>query len=175
MLRKRLQKRQIEDQEASATLEKNEIIEEERKMEENNDVQYYQTVYGWNNIDECASAVWSSIHSSLLDGELIFAYKSTSGKSELQQFVLVKNLLGKSSDVYGNTQNYKKTGYALGMITSGFSVLYPYLPEKYLLETGLDDLKKYKVPADVIRAYINLVNAAIKKYGCEEEEQNSCN
>lgn len=175
MLRKRLQKRQIEEQEASATLEKNEIIEEERKMEENNDVQYYQTVYGWNNIDECASAVWSSIHSSLLDGELIFAYKSTSGKSELQQFVLVKNLLGKSSDVYGNTQNYKKTGYALGMITSGFSVLYPYLPEKYLLETGLDDLKKYKVPADVIRAYINLVNAAIKRYGCEEEEQNSCN
>ena len=170
MLRKRLQKKQIEDQEASAILEKNEIIEEKEKMEENNDVQYYQTVYGWNNIDECASAVWSSIHSSLLDGELIFAYKSTSGKSELQQFVLVKNLVGKSSDVYGNIQNYKKTGYALGMITSGFSVLYPYLPEKYLLETGLDDLKKYKVPADVIKAYINLVNAAIKKYGCEEEE-----
>lgn len=171
MLRKRLQKKQIEDQEASAILEKNEVIEEKEKMEENNSTQFYQTVYGgWGSVDECAAAVWSSIHSSLLDGELIFAYKSTSGKSELQQFVLVKNLVGKSSDVYGNIQNYKKTGYALGMITSGFSVLYPYLPEKYLLETGLDDLKKYKVPADVIKAYINLVNAAIKKYGCEEEE-----
>lgn len=171
MLRKRLQKKQIEDQEASAILEKNEIIEEKEKMEENNNTQFYQTVYGgWGSVDECAAAVWSSIHSSLLDGELIFAYKSTSGKSELQQFVLVKNLVGKSSDVYGNIQDYKKTGYALGMITSGFSVLYPYLPEKYLLETGLDDLKKYKVPADVIKAYINLVNAAIKKYGCEEEE-----
>ena len=171
MLRKRLQKKQIEDQEASAILEKNEIIEEKEKMEENNSTQFYQTVYGgWGSVDECAAAVWSSIHSSLLDGELIFAYKSTSGKSELQQFVLVKNLVGKNSDVYGNIQNYKKTGYALGMITSGFSVLYPYLPEKYLLETGLDDLKKYKVPADVIKAYINLVNAAIKKYGCEEEE-----
>lgn len=139
--------------------------------ENNNDIQYYQTVYGgWNNIDECAAAVWSSIHSSLLDGELIFAYKSTSAKSELQQFVLVKNLLGKDADIYGMPKNYKKTGYALGMITSGFSVLYPYLPEKYLLETGLDDLKKYKVPTDVVRAYINLVNAAIEKYGCEEKE-----
>lgn len=140
-------------------------------MEENNNVQYYQTVYGgWENVDECASAVWSSIHSSLLDGELIFAYKSTSGKSELQQFVLVKNLIGKSADVYGEFTTYKKTGYALGMITSGFSVLYPYLPEKYLLETGLDDLKKYKVPSEVIKAYVNLVNAAIEKYGCEEKK-----
>jgi hypothetical protein len=171
MLRKRSQKKQIEDQEASAILEKNEIIEEERKMEENNEVQYYQTVYGgWNNVDECAATVWSSIHSSLLDGELIFAYKSTSNKSELQQFVLVKNLVGKEADIYGNFGTYKKTGYALGMITSGFSVLYPYIPEKYLLETGLDDLKKYKVPSDVIRAYVNLVNAAINKYGNEEEK-----
>lgn len=158
---------------ASDTLEKNNIIEDERKMEENseNTVRYCQTVYGgWNNVDECASAVWSSIHSSLLEGELVFAYKSTSGKSELQQFVLVKNLLGKEADGYGDLRTCKKAGYALGMITSGFSVLYPYIPEKYLLETGLDDLKKYKVPADVIKAYINLVNAAIKKYGCEEEE-----
>jgi len=142
-------------------------------MEENseNTVGYCQTVYGgWGNVDECASAVWSSIHSSLLDGELIFAYKSTSNKSELQQFVLVKNLIGKTANVYGQPETYNKTGYALGMITSGFSVLYPYLPEEYLLETGLDDLKKYKVPADVIKAYINLVNAAIKKYGCGEEE-----
>ena len=142
-------------------------------MEESseNTVGYCQTVYGgWNNVDECASAVWSSIHSSLLEGELIFAYKSTSGKSELQQFVLVKNLLGKKADEYGNLRTYEKTGYSLGMITSGFSVLYPYIPEKYLLDTGLEDLKKYKVPADVIKAYVNLVNAAIKKYGCEEEK-----
>ena len=153
--------------------ENTDMIEDNRKMEENSEstVGYCQTVYGgWNNVDECASAVWSSIHSSLLDGELIFAYKSTSGKSELQQFVLVKNLLGRESDGYGDLKTYKKAGYALGMITSGFSVLYPYIPEKYLLETGLDELKKYKVPADVIRAYVNLVNAAIKKYGCEEEK-----
>lgn len=142
-------------------------------MEENseNTIGYYQTVYGgWNNVDECASSVWSSIHSSLLEGELIFAYKSTSNKSELQQFVLVKNLIAKTVDPYGELRTRKKAGYALGMITTGFSVLYPYIPEKYLLGTGLDDLKKYKVPADVIKAYINLVNAAIEKYGCEEEK-----
>jgi hypothetical protein len=155
------------------TLEKNDEIKEEEKMEDcsENTVGYYQTVYGgWNNIDECASAVWSSIHSSLLEGELVFAYKSTSGKSELQQLVLVKNLLGKEADGYGDLRTCKKAGYALGMITSGFSVLYPYIPEKYLLETGLEDLKKYKVPADIIKAYVNLVNAAIKKYGHEEEK-----
>ena len=156
---------------ASDILEKNEIVEEERKMEENNDVQYYQTVYGgWNNVDECAASVWSSIHSSLLEGELVFAYKSVSSKSDLQQFVLVKNLVGRKIDANGNIEMCKKTGYALGMITSGFSVLYPYIPKKYLLGTGLDDLKKYKIPNDVLKAYINLVNAAIDKYGNEEEE-----
>lgn len=139
-------------------------------MEENNSPQFYQTVYGgWNSVDECAAGVWSSIHSSLLEGELIFAYKSTSNKSDLLQFVLVKNLIEKKLDDQGNIVTYKKPGYALGMITSSFSVLYPYLPNKYLLGTGLDDLKKYKVPNDVLKAYINLVNAAINKYGDEEE------
>lgn len=173
MSRKRLQKIQIEDQGASDILENADIIKDNRKMEENNEntVEYCQTVYGgWSNADECALAVWNSIHSSLLEGELVFAYKSTSNKTELQQFVLVKNLFEKTVDHYGELRTRKKAGYALGMITTGFSVLYPYIPEKYLLGTGLDDLKKYKVPTDVIKAYVNLVNAAIEKYGCEEEE-----
>ena len=140
-------------------------------MEENNNsTQFYQTVYGgWNSVDECAASVWSSIHSSLLEGELVFAYKSTSNKSDLLQFVLVKNLMERKLDEQGTITTCKKAGYALGMVTTGFSVLYPYLPSKYLLETGLDDLKKYKIPNDVLKAYINLVNAAIDKYGDEEE------
>lgn len=155
------------------TPENTDIVKEEKKMEESNEntVGYCQTVYGgWTSVDECASAVWCSIHNSLLEGELIFAYKGTSNKSDLQQFVLVKNLEGKFKDNYGRPEPCQKTGYALGMITSGFSVLYPFVSEKYLLETGLDDLKKYKVPADVIRAYVNLVNTAIERYGCKEEE-----
>lgn len=123
----------------------------------------WQIVNGaWQNVDEVASALWGSIHSSLLDcSGPFFAYKSTKSNTELVQLVVVMNFDRNSGLVIPDN-------FGVGMITSGFSMLLPHVPMRYL-ETSLhDDLVKYKVEANIIEIYEQLILEYKKIYGEKE-------
>ena len=123
----------------------------------------WQIVNGaWQNVDEVASALWGSIHSSLLDcSGPLFAYKSTKSNTELVQLVVVMNFDRNSGLVIPNN-------FGVGMITSGFSMLLPHVPMRYL-ETSLhDDLVKYKVETNIIEIYEQLILEYKKIYGEKE-------
>jgi hypothetical protein len=123
----------------------------------------WQIVNGaWQNVDEVASALWGSIHSSLLDySGPFFAYKSTKSNTELVQLVVVMNFDRNSGLVIPND-------FGVGMITSGFSMLLPHIPMRYL-ETSLhDDLIKYKVETNIIEIYEQLILEYKKIYGEKE-------
>jgi hypothetical protein len=58
--------------------------------------------------------------------------------------------------------------FGVGMITSGFSMLLPHVPMRYL-ETSLhDDLVKYKVETNIIEIYEQLILEYKKIYGEKE-------
>jgi hypothetical protein len=123
----------------------------------------WQIVNGaWQNVDEVASALWGSIHSSLLDcSGPFFAYKSTKSNTELVQLVVVMNFDRNSGLVIPND-------FGVGMITSGFSMLLPHVPMRYL-ETSLhDDLVKYRVETNIIEIYEQLILEYKKIYGEKE-------
>ena len=123
----------------------------------------WQIVNGaWQNVDEVASALWRSIHSSLLDcSGPFFAYKSTKSNTELVQLVVVMNFDRNSGLVILND-------FGVGIITSGFSMLLPHVPMRYL-ETSLhNDLVKYKVETNIIEIYEQLILEYKNIYGEKE-------
>jgi hypothetical protein len=126
---------------------------------------FMQLVCGWRSADECAASVWNSIHSSLLSGELVFAYKRTDDKSDLQQLVIVKNTI--KYDSYGNPISGSDDGYGVGLMTTGFSALYPVVSFGYLEDNIVCDLKKYKVNKEVLNNYLELIKNIKEKYGEE--------
>lgn len=121
----------------------------------------FQIIEGWKSVDDCAATVWAGIHSSLLDGELVYAYRNTNGKSDLQQLVIVKNL---------RSDRNSGEGYALGMMTSGFTVLYPLVNYYYLVNDVVGEMKKYKLDASVIDNYKYLIQKIGEKYGEEKQD-----
>lgn len=129
-------------------------------MENNktNQVKEDQIVIGWGDANEVASSIWSSIHSSLLDGKLVFAYKPYK-ESELTQLVVVRNL---KDDVYGRVID---KDYAVGMMTSGFSMLLPHVPFEYLENDLVSDMKKYKVDKETIETFKKFIKFFEERYG----------
>lgn len=129
-------------------------------MENNktNQVMEDQMLVGWGDANEVASSIWSSIHSSLLDGKLVFAYKPYK-ESELTQLVVVRNL---KDDVYGRVID---KDYAVGMMTSGFSMLLPHVPFEYLDNDLVSDMKKYKVDKETIETFKKFIKFFEEKYG----------
>lgn len=104
-------------------------------------VRVNQIVFGaWQNVDQVAGDIWSSIHSSLLEGYPLFAYKSTQQGSELVQIVVVKRF---------DPNTLKVKDYGVGMITTGYSALVPHVPHSYLEDVVLEDLKKYKIDKEI--------------------------
>ena len=126
-----------------------------------------QIVNGWKSVDDCACSVWGSIHSSLLQGELVYAYRRTDTKSDLIQLVIVKNL-PQYDQITGKEIPGSSWGYSLGMMTTGFTVLYPRLPIEYLESDVLVDMKKYKVDKELIDTYTQIINLVKEKYGEEK-------
>lgn len=124
------------------------------EIEENNipnEIKENKSIWGWENSMQVANDVWSSIHNSLLEGELIFAYKSTTSDSNLSQIVIVKNMNG---------------SFGVGMMTTGFTCLLPSVPIEYLKSEVLDDLKKYKVNNKIIETYKRIIeDIKINQYG----------
>ena len=132
----------------------NPIMNNTSSEEEFTDERINQIVWGWDSVDKAAAEVFASVHRTLLEGVPVFLYKNTTTKSDLCQVVVVRNIdeqTGKLSDDYG-----------MGMITAGFSVLYPHLPIEYLESDLLSDLEKYKVDKKIINTYISIINALKK-------------
>ena len=132
----------------------NPIMNNTSSEEEFTDERINQIVWGWDSVDKAAAEVFASIHRTLLEGVPVFLYKNTNTKSDLCQVVVVRNIdeqTGKLSDDYG-----------MGMITAGFSVLYPHLPIEYLESDLLSDLEKYKVDKKIINTYVSIINALKK-------------
>ena len=132
----------------------NPIMNNTSSEEEFTDERINQIVWGWDSVDKAAAEVFASVHRTLLEGVPVFLYKNTNTKSDLCQVVVVRNIdeqTGKLSDDYG-----------MGMITAGFSVLYPHLPIEYLESDLLSDLEKYKVDKKIINTYVSIINALKK-------------
>lgn len=120
-----------------------------------------QVIIGWRNADEVAASVWSSIHSKLVEGSLVFAYKSTNDKTDLVQLVVVRNI---KRDAFGNPMNLDNS-YAVGMVTKGFTMLLPNVPLTYVENDVINDMKKYKLEKDLIDLYKQVVKNFEEKYG----------
>lgn len=120
-----------------------------------------QLVIGWKSADEVASSIWGSIHSKLVEGMLVFAYRSTNDKTDLVQLVVVRNL---KKDAFGNTTNIDDD-YAIGMVTKGFTMLLPRVPLLYIENDVLSDMKKYKLDSNLIDLYKQVVKNFEEKYG----------
>lgn len=129
-------------------------------MENNrtNQIKEDQVIVGWGDANEVASSIWSSIHSSLLSGKLVFAYKPYK-ESELTQLVVVRNL---KNDTYGRVMD---KDYAVGMMTSGFSMLLPHVPLEYLENDLVNDMNKYKVDKKTIETFKKFIKFFEEKYG----------
>ena len=120
-----------------------------------------QLVIGWKSADEVASSIWGSIHSKLVEGMLVFAYRSTNDKTDLVQLVVVRNL---KKDAFGNTTNIDDD-YAIGMVTKGFTMLLPRVLLSYIENDVLSDMKKYKLDSNLIDLYKQVVKNFEEKYG----------
>lgn len=104
-------------------------------------------VIGWENAMECANALWGSIHSSLLQGNLVFAYKNTKSDTGFGQVVVVQNPSCPND-------------FAVGEVTSGWTALVPHIGLEQMVDLVLDDLKKFKVEAKIQ----NIFKAIVERY-----------
>ena len=91
-------------------------------------------VWGWDNAMSVANDLWASIHSSLLAGDLVFAYKDTTGESGLTQIVVV-------------ALNQPTEHFSVGMVTSGYTALLPHVPFNFLTSTVLGDPTRVLKPS----------------------------
>lgn len=106
-----------------------------------------QIVFGWQSIDSAAADIFSSIHRSLLDGMPLFLYKNSNNKSDLVQVVVVRNL---------DYDNRQMTDYGMGIITAGYTMLYPHVDKEYLTELA-QDLEKWKVDKKIVEVYKKII------------------
>ena len=111
-----------------------------------------QYIWGWNSDEEVARSVWSSIHESLLSGDLVFAYRPTGkGDSKLKQIVIVRNF----HNEYLPTGAYVKVNddFAVGYVTSGYTALLPHVPFRYLRDEIEEYLEDWKIDKKILNTY----------------------
>ena len=106
-----------------------------------------QIVFGWNSIDAAASEIFAGIHRTLLEGMPLFLYKNSNNKSDLVQAVVVRNL---------DYENRAMTDYGVGIITAGYTMLYPHVDKEYLTELA-QDLEKWKVDKKIVEVYKKII------------------
>lgn len=96
---------------------------------------------GWNSVDEVAQEIWSSIHSSLLKGNFIFAYK---GKTELNRLVITRRL--------------DNGLYMVGEVFQGYTSLLPKVSKDFILSDIVGDMRKSKLDKHIIENLIETIN-----------------
>lgn len=111
-------------------------------------------IWGWQSIDECAASVWGSIHSSLLAGDLVFAYRTPNSSEKLKQLVVVRNF-DLTPTMSGNIKHY--TSYGVGYITSGYTALLPNVPFRYIKNELMDLLKDWKIDKNVLATFTAII------------------
>jgi len=109
-----------------------------------------QIMFGWESLDKAASDVYNSLHRTLLEGYPIFLYRNSSQKSDLIQVVVVRN--------YDCQTNMLIDDYGVGVITAGFTMLYPHIQKEYLETDLLSEMEKYKVERKIIETYKQIIN-----------------
>ena len=97
--------------------------------------QVYQ-INGWSCIEELADEVYSSIHSGLLQGNLVYALRC----QEIPRLVI--------------TQRIDTGDFMVGEIMPGWTAYYPRVPYQFLYSDILEDMKKLKLPKETIDNYI---------------------
>ena len=108
--------------------------EEEVKAEEQKPIVY--PITGWSCSEELADEVYSSIHSGLLFGNLVYALRC----EEIPRLVI--------------TQRIDTGDFMLGEIFPGWTAYYPRIPYRALVSDVLSDMKKLKLPKETIDNFI---------------------
>ena len=116
------------------------------------EIETNRAIVGWNSIEEVANSVWNSIHSRLLEGDLVFAYKTGDQSAKLKQIVIVRNF--ELIQVAGFAQAGKNyTDFGVGYITSGYTALLPHVPLRYVKDELYSLMKDCKVPQDILGTF----------------------
>ena len=111
-------------------------------------------IYGWQCINQVANDIWGSIHSCLLKGDLVFAYKSPKEGDKLKQIVIVRNF-DMIETPTGPQKSYRS--YGVGYITPGYTALLPNVPYEYISGEIVDYLNEWKVDKTIINTYEAIV------------------
>lgn len=92
----------------------------------------HYNIYGYQDATEVASEISGSIHSSLLSGYFVFAYR---GSGDLRRVVVTR--------VAQDTWMY-------GIVTPGWTVLVPKISREGLLTMVGDEMEARKIPNNII-------------------------
>lgn len=129
-------------------MEEKTLIEKNMSSEEIESTRAEQIVFGWGDVEKAAADIYCSLHRSLLEGTPLFLYKNTNSKSDLGQVVVVRNI---------DYENKRFTDYGMGIITSGYTMLYPHVGKEYLSTELVSDLEKWKVDKKIIETFKDIL------------------
>ena len=108
-------------------------------------------IYGWDDDMDVARSIWGSIHNSLLEGDLLFAYRPRQKKNaRLLQIIIVRNF---HIDRSGMIDRKVYDDFAVGYITSGYTALLPHVPLRYLKEEMAGFLDEWGIDKKVLNTY----------------------
>ena len=117
------------------SLKEEKEVKKDNIQQDINPPQVYQ-INGWSCVEELADEVYSSIHSGLLQGNLVYALKC----QEIPRLVI--------------TQRVDTGEFMIGEIMPGWTAYYPRVPYQFLYSDILEDMKKLKLPKETIDNYI---------------------
>ena len=117
-------------------------------------------VFGaWKSIEEVANDMWQSLHSVILCGQPLFAYKSIDN-NQFQLVIVCDCFLNNLGTV-----EVKKNSFTVSMIVPGFTELVPHVPLDYLEQIVKKDLIKYKLDKDILKSFDEIILNYNKVYG----------
>lgn len=117
------------------SLKEEKEVKKDNIQQDINPPQVYQ-INGWSCVEELADEVYSSIHSGLLQGNLVYALKC----QEIPRLVI--------------TQRLDTGEFMVGEFMPGWTAYYPRVPYQFLYSDILEDMKKLKLPKETIDNYI---------------------
>jgi hypothetical protein len=117
------------------SLKEEKEVKKDNIQQDINPPQVYQ-INGWSCVEELADEVYSSIHSGLLQGNLVYALKC----QEIPRLVI--------------TQRVDTGEFMVGEFMPGWTAYYPRVPYQFLYSDILEDMKKLKLPKETIDNYI---------------------
>jgi len=123
------------------------ISEEESKQVER------MRIYGFEDSMQVARELMGKIQENLLQGDLMFAYRSSSSsnKTSLYQVVVVNDLRRGADGIIYSTDKF-----SISIVTSGYTAYLPHMPIEYLDEVT-KDLVEGKAEQRIVENFKNIV------------------